>query len=75
VGTKEAANNISCSRKEKEKKVERTRVTSKVNRAYPLSPPVLLFFKNPARTFWEGIIFGSSVVELTLGIIFCLGPF
>ena len=40
----------------------------------PLSPPVL-FFLNPARTFWEGIIFGSSVVELTLGIIFCLGPF
>jgi hypothetical protein len=41
----------------------------------PLSPPVLFFFLNPARTFWEGIIFCSSVVELTLGIIFCLGPF
>lgn len=56
------------------KKVERTRVTSKVNRAYPLSLP-LCFFLNPARTFWEGIIFCSLVVELTLGIIFCLGPF
>jgi hypothetical protein len=51
--TKEAANNISCSRKEKEKKVERTRVTSKVNRAYPKPSPCAFYF-NPARTFWEG---------------------